>query len=155
VIRSAVLGRAAVRGLTAAMAMSGLRTFTANLGLLRQSPPDAIVDRHAPRLLRNRGPGTRMAVTELAHWLYGAGGGVMFGLLPGRLRAHPWTGPVYGVVVWLGFELGVGPLLGVQGRQGGVGGRLILMADHALYGAVVAGRLAPEPRMIEREREGS
>lgn len=134
------------------MAMSGLRTVTANLNLLSQSPPEAIVERHGPRAMYKLDPDTRTAVTELVHWVYGAGGGLMFGLLPAGLRAHPLTGPMYGVAVWLGFELGVGPALGVQGRQGKWGGRLVLMIDHALYGVVVAGRLAPEPQMIERER---
>jgi hypothetical protein len=34
-------------------------------------------------------------------------------------------------------------------------GRLVLALDHVLYGVVVAGRLAPEPEVIEQEHRGS
>lgn len=149
---ASILARATARGLVAAMAMSGLRTFTANTGLLGQSPPEAIVDEHGPEELQQLTPATRTAVTELVHWLYGAGGGLAFGLLPARVRAHPGTGPLYGVTVWVGFELGIGPMLNVQGRAGGISGRLVLVLDHVMYGAVVAGRLAPEPEITRRRR---
>lgn len=143
---------AGARGLVAAMAMSGLRTFTSNLELLRESPPEAIVERHGPQRLHNLAPGHKKAVTELAHWMYGVAGGIAFGLLPPRVRAHPLTGPAYGTAVWAGFELGIGPLLGVEGRQGKLVGRAMLVADHALYGAMVAGQFAPEPQIPRRRR---
>lgn len=147
------IARAGARGLVAAMAMTGMRTATANIGLMEQSPPEAIAERHAPRPIQRLAEEHRTALTELAHWLYGAAGGVMFGLLPLRARARPWTGPLYGLTVWLSFEAGIAPLLGVQHtKQGSIAGRTVVALDHALYGVVVAGRLAPEPGVISRER---
>lgn len=144
--------RAAARGLVAAMAMSGVRSLTANLGLLEQPPPERVLDSQAPDLMRRLGVGRRAAAAELAHWAYGAGGGLAFGTLPARVRAHPWAGPTYGVAVWLGFELGIAPVLGIEYNDPRVASRLTLVADHMLYGLVVAGRLAPEPEIIERAR---
>jgi hypothetical protein len=147
-----VLGRAAARGLTAAMMMTGARELTMNLGLLEESPPEAVVRRGAPRQAKQLSPGTRAAMTELAHWAYGTAGGIVYGMLPARIRSHPASGPVYGLVIWLGFELGLAPVLGIQHAHGKVAGRLMLVADHTLYGVVVSGRLAPEPEATSRKR---
>jgi hypothetical protein len=140
--------RAGVRGLIAAMAMSGMREFTANAGLLEKSPPEAIVERHAPEKIKGLAAEHRSAVIELAHWCYGAAGGAAFGLLPSRVRADPRIGPLYGLFVWLVFELGIGPLLGVQYQeQKRPAHRAMLALDHVMYGIVVAGRLAPAPEV--------
>jgi hypothetical protein len=140
--------RATVRGLIAAMAMSGMREFTANAGLLEKSPPEAIVERHGPKRVQRLAAEHRSAITELAHWCYGAAGGTAFGLLPRRLREDPRTGPVYGLCVWLAFELGIGPLLGVQyPEQRRLLHRAMLALDHIVYGIVVSGRLAPAPEV--------
>jgi hypothetical protein len=144
--------RAAGRGLVAAMAMSGTRSVTANLGLMEQPPPRKIVERHGPRPLQRLPESYVEAATEVFHWAYGTGGGLVFGLLPTKVRQHPLTGPAFGLVVWLGFELGIGPALGVEHRQRRVMGRVMLGLDHVLYGVVVAGRLAPEPEVLEKRR---
>ena len=44
------------------------------------------------------------------------------------------------------------PVLGIEYNDPRVASRLTLVADHVLYGVVVAGRLAPEPEIIERAR---
>jgi hypothetical protein len=130
------------------MAMSGMREFTANAGLLEKSPPEAIVERHAPKMVQRLAAEHRSAITELAHWCYGAAGGMAFGLLPRRLRADPRTGPLYGLCTWLGFELAIGPLLGVQyPEQRRLIHRAMPALDHVMYGIVVAGRLAPAPEV--------
>ncbi|RSN70194.1 hypothetical protein DMH08_06900 [Actinomadura sp. WAC 06369] len=87
------------------------------------------------------------------HWVYGAGGGALFGLLPDRVRGHRLSGPAYGLAVWLGYELVVGPALGVEHspHRHGVW-RALVALDHLLYGVVVAGRLAPEPTAVTRPR---
>lgn len=147
------IARAGARGLVAAMAMTGMRTVTGNAGLMEQSPPEAIVERHAPRQIQRLAEGHRSAITELAHWSYGAAGGAMFGLLPPNVRARLLTGPAYGLAVWLSFEAGIAPMVGVQHtKQRRALGRAMVALDHVLYGIVVAGRLAPEEEVIARER---
>src|SRR5690348_13022294 len=107
-----VLARSTARGLAGAMMMTGARQLTTNLGLMDEPPPETVVRRKGPRQIRDLGPGQRAAVTELVHWTYGAAGGFVYGLLPRRVRVHPATGPVYALLIWLGFELGIAPLIG-------------------------------------------
>jgi hypothetical protein len=144
--------RAGGRGLVAAMAMSGTRSITANVGLMEATPPRKIVERHGPRPLRRLPEHYLQAATEIVHWAYGTGGGLAFGLLPAGVRKHPATGPVFGLTVWMAFELGIGPVLGVEHRERRVLGRVVLALDHVLYGVVVAGRLAPEPEIAHAHR---
>lgn len=139
------MARAAARGLVAAMAMTGTRRVTQNLGLLEQAPPEAI-DEKLP-VTSALSPERREVVIELAHWSYGAVAGAAFGSLSDRARWHPAAGPAYGLGIWLVFELGIAPALGLQyAEERKAAGRLMLALDHLLYGVVVAGRLAPERR---------
>jgi hypothetical protein len=127
------------------MAMTGLRTVTAAVGRQEQSPPEAIVEEKAPGLVQRLPERTRSAVIEAAHWTYGTGGGLVFGLLPAKVRTHPAAGPAYGLAIWLAFELGIAPALGVRhAHQRRVLWRALVALDHVLYGVVVAGQLAPE-----------
>lgn len=91
------------------MAMTGLRTVTAAVGRREQSPPEAIVEEKVPALVRRLPERTRGAVIEAAHWTYGTGGGVVFGLLPAEVRRHPAAGPAYGLAIWLAFDSGSHP----------------------------------------------
>lgn len=145
--------RAGARGLVAAMAMTGVRRVTTNVRSVGDPPPEAIVERHAPRSVMNVRPEHREMATELAHWAYGTVGGAAFGLLPIGLRVRWWAGPVYGLGIWLFFELGLAPMLDVQySEERRWAGRVAIALDHVLYGVVVAGRLAPAPEVVERER---
>ncbi|MGW5481546.1 hypothetical protein [Streptomyces sp. NPDC004008] len=140
------ISRAGARGLVAAMAMSGIRTVTSGFAPEEQTPPEAIVEKHAPAAFGRLEEHHRQAVTELFHWAYGAGGGMVFGLLPERVRRFPGAGGAYGVAIWLGFEMGVGPMLGIERvKHREVLWRMVIALDHVMYGVVVAGRLAPEP----------
>jgi hypothetical protein len=65
-------------------------------------------------LLRRAPRKQRRGFVEAAHWAFGASGGAAFGALPRSVRGHPWAGPLYGLVVWLGFELGLAPVLGLS-----------------------------------------
>lgn len=144
------VARAGARGLVAAMAMTGARTVTAAVGPHEQSPPEAIVEQRLP-FLRRLPERHRQAVTELFHWTYGAAGGAAYGFLPRRLRSNPLSGPVYGLVIWLGFEAGIAPALGVSHvHERGFAWRAVVALDHVLYGVVVGGRLAPEPSSARR-----
>jgi hypothetical protein len=136
----------AARGALGAMAMTGMRVMTTELGLVEQTPPQALARQRARgiRALLRRAPREqRRGLIEAAHWAFGAGGGAAFGALPREVRRHPWAGAVYGLLVWLGFELGIAPLLGLsQAKRVRLIDRLALAADHLLYGLVLS---APRP----------
>ena len=137
---------AATRGAVGAMAMSGMRSFTVGIGLVDETPPEAIAKQRARGLMRQVPRGRRKAAVELAHWTYGAGGGAAFGALPAVLRRQPYAGPVYGLLVWLAFEHGIAPMLGLsQSRELRLADRAGLAADHLLYGFVLnEGRRRPQ-----------
>jgi hypothetical protein len=131
------------------MAMTGMRVLTTELGLVEQTPPQAVGRQRARgmRALLRRAPRKqRRGLIEAAHWAFGAGGGAAFGALPRELRRRSWAGPVYGLMVWLGFELGIAPVLGLsQAKRVRLVDRLALAADHLLYGLVLSGARRSEP----------
>ena len=133
----------AARGAVGAMAMTGMRVLTTELGLVEQTPPQAVGRQRARglRALLRRAPRKqRRGLVEAAHWAFGASGGAAFGALPGAVRRRTWAGPAYGLVVWLGFELAIAPVLGLsQAKRVRVVDRLALAADHLLYGLVLSG----------------
>lgn len=130
---------AAICGVVAAMAMSGIRELTMALGLVRKPPPDEIADEGAPGVLRKIPAGSRDAAIELAHWGYGAAGGVVFCLLPGVLRRQPWIGAVYGLAAWGAFEgLATRAFDLEPGSQRPTRERVAVALDHVLYGTIVA-----------------
>lgn len=129
--------RAGARGVVAAMAMSGLRQATTSLGLVGQTPPEQILKRAAPGLFYRVPVNRRPALAELIHWGYGGAGGVLFGMLPRRLRRRAWVGPAYGFAFWAVFEAAIAPRLGIDRGQQGLGEQLALLVDHTLYGVVV------------------
>jgi hypothetical protein len=141
----------AARGAVGAMAMTGMRVMTTELGLLEQTPPQAISRQRARGLrglLRRAPPRQRTGLVEGAHWAFGAGGGAAFGALPRAVRRRRWAGPIYGLVIWLGFELGIAPALGLsQSKRLRPIDRLALAADHVLYGVVLS-----EPRRAEQDQ---
>ena len=138
------------------MAMTGMRVMTTELGLLEQTPPEAVSRQRARglRALLRRAPRRqRTGLVETAHWAFGAGGGAAFGVLPRTVRRRRWAGPIYGLVVWLGFELGLAPALGLsQSKRLRPVDRLTLAADHLLYGAVLSEPRRAEPSKASNER---
>lgn len=140
------VAHAALRGGVAAMAMTGMRVLTVELGLVEEPPPQAIFRQKAHGLLRLVPRKRRRAAIELAHWGYGAGGGATFGALPEAVRDRAWAGPVYGLAVWAGFEIAVAPLLGLeQAGQKRPAERTALAFDHLLYGFILS-ELRSRPR---------
>jgi hypothetical protein len=136
----------AARGAIASMAMSGMRTVTVHFGLVEETPPEAIFRQRAHGLLRKVPRSRRKAVIELVHWGYGAAGGAVLGLLPESVRRAAWAGPIYGIVLWGGFEAGIAPALGLsQAHRPRPVERLALAADHLLYGFVLS-ELRSRPR---------
>jgi len=69
------VGHAALRGAIGAMTMTGVRVFYTHVGVIDQTPPDAIFKQRKVRGLISRVPRKRRrAVVELCHWGFGAGG---------------------------------------------------------------------------------
>jgi hypothetical protein len=133
------IAHASLRGAIAAAAMTGMRAFTVDVGLVDQTPPQAIAKQRAKGLLRRVPRGRRRAAIELAHWTYGAAGGAAFAVLPEGIRRRPWSGPAYGLLVWVGFELCLAPVLGLkQAKRQRPVERAALAADHLLYGLVLS-----------------
>lgn len=142
---AARIAQGALRGAVAAMAMTGLREFTHHVGWLEEPPPEAIARQKLLPGRFRRMKGRRRAQVELLHWTYGAAAGAGFAALPRRLRQGRWTGAVFGLVVWTGFELGVAPMLGLaHARRARPRDRLALAADHVLYGLVLSGPGRPQ-----------
>jgi hypothetical protein len=136
---AAEVAHASLRGAIAAAAMTGMRAFTVDVGLVEQTPPHAIAKQRAKGILRRVPRGKRRAAIELAHWGYGAAGGAAYALLPEGIRRQPWSGPAYGLLVWVGFEVGVAPVLGLkQAKKQRPIERAALAADHLLYGLVLS-----------------
>ena len=128
------------RGIAAAMTMTGMRSLTGDLGLVEATPPEIVVGRRASHILERLPEERRKAAIILLHWAYGAGGGAVFALVPPQVRQTPWAGPLYGLALWLAFELALDPILGLKWhRSGSMIERMTLAADHLLYGAVLAG----------------
>lgn len=148
--RTADVVQAAGRGAVGAMAMTGMRTLTANLGLVGNTPPEAVFRQRLRLMLalipkKRKGlkglitPGRRKAMRECAHIAFGVGAGAGFGVLPPSVRRSAWAGPVYGLVVWLSYELAIAPSLGLEhaGKRKPLE-HLALAADHLLYGQVLS-----------------
>ena len=131
---------AAMRGAIGAMAMSGMRTFTVNVGLVRETPPQSIAKRRRVSGVLSHVPKSRrQATVELFHWTTGVVGGAIFGALPDPLRRAPWFGPAYGVGMLLSYDFGVAPLLGLkQSRRPNPVEQAALIADHLLYGLILS-----------------
>ncbi len=121
------------------MAMSGMRRITTAMSLLESTPPRRVVRKTVPHVLRRLPERQHPALEEVVHWSYGAGAGLVFGALPDRVRRLPWAGPAYGLLLWGVFQVGVVPLLHLELRRTDWSEQWALIADHLLYGLVVAG----------------
>jgi uncharacterized membrane protein YagU involved in acid resistance len=137
---------AAFRGIVGAMAMTGLRVFALHAGVIREEPPSRLTRKQGRGLLKRVRRGQRRAVVELVHWATGAVFGIAFALLPETVRRKQWSGPVYGILVWLGFDGVVAPTLGLTERSWPKGReRLVFVLDHLLFGLVL-NELRSRPR---------
>jgi uncharacterized membrane protein YagU involved in acid resistance len=135
------LGTYALRGVIAAMAMTGMRVITVGFNLLPKDPPEEVFEDGLPHLLERVPREHRDEAIELAHWGYGALGGATFALLPAAIRRHRWSGPAYGIGAWSFFESVLAPMLGLRKpSERPTSERAATIADHVLYGLVVAGR---------------
>ena len=128
----------AMRGTVAAMAMTGMRVLTVSLGLVKEPPPQQVFRRRATGVMRFAPRKKRRAVIELFHWGVGAVSGAAYGALPDKVRRQPWTGPLYGMVVWTGFQAAA-PMLGLpHAKSPRLLERAATVGDHVLYGFVLS-----------------
>jgi hypothetical protein len=130
----------ALRGAIGAMAMTGVRTFTADMGLLRETPPQSIAKTRRPTGVLSYVPKSRRrAFVEVMHWSVGVTGGAIFGALPDGLRRARWFGPVYGLGILVSYDFGIAPLLGLKhSKRPKPAEQAALIADHLLYGFVLS-----------------
>jgi hypothetical protein len=134
------------RGVVGAMAMTGVRVFAQHAGFIREDPPSRLTRKQARGLLKRVPRKRRRVVIELVHWWMGAVFGVVFALLPDSVRRRRWAGPLYGVLVWLGFDAVIAPALGLTERDWPKGReRAVFLADHLLFGLVLS-ELRARPR---------
>ena len=137
---------ATFRGIIGAMAMTGVRMFAMHVGLIHEDPPARIARKQAKGLLRSVPRKRRGAVVELIHWAVGGQLGLVFGLLPERVRMKAWSGPLYGLLAWLGFDTLIAPALGLKQRRWPHGAeRAVFIVDHLLFGLVLS-ELRSRPR---------
>ena len=130
---------AAFRGTVGAMTMTGVRVFADHADLIRESPPSRLSRKHGGGLMKAVPRRRRRMTVELVHWTMGSAFGAGFGLLPHGLRRRAWAGPMYGLLVWLGFDGLIAPVLGLTSRGWPRGReRAVFLADHVLYGLVLS-----------------
>jgi hypothetical protein len=107
----------AARGIVGAMAMTGMRVTTTELGLVDQTSVQALGRQRARgiRALLWRAPRKRRrGMIELPIGPSALVAARHSGRCHASWRSHPWAGPVYRLVVCLGFELGIAPVLDVS-----------------------------------------
>jgi hypothetical protein len=131
----------ALGGLGATLVLSGLREAWARVGLVFETAPMQVVDRAEELgLVGDLSPWGRRLLTVAAHFAYGAGTGISFGLLR-REKGGPGeeasVGSALGVLAW-----GVGwaswlPLTGVHRAPWTQKTPKVLLPviDHAVFGA--------------------
>jgi hypothetical protein len=131
----------AARGFAGAIAMSLVRAVTTRLGLVAKTPPDAIASERAPGLLARLPRRARRPAVELGHLTYGSFVGAGYARLPDAVRERRGSGPAYGLATWVLYDTVIAPALGIShsSRRRPVE-RVALIADHLLYGVVLARR---------------
>ncbi|MDQ2967327.1 MAG: hypothetical protein M3R37_03295 [Actinomycetota bacterium] len=129
--------RSAARGVLGAMAMTGIRRVTTDLGLVQQPPPERIAE-DIPGFFTRVFPKRHETAIELFHWSVGAVGGMGFAVFPATLRRRPWAGPMYGLAILGVFEAAIAPGLGIGAKERTLSERVALAADHVLYGLVLS-----------------
>lgn len=133
------LAAGALRGVVAAMSMTGFRTLGAEFGLLDQgTPPERMADEAIPKLMAVVPAHLRPGVVDLLHLGYGGLGGAVFATIPDRWRRHWSAGPLFGTALWVGYNAAIVPALGLHAEQRRRPHEVAMLAgDHLLYGAVI------------------
>jgi hypothetical protein len=130
----------AVSGLGGTLVLSGLREAWARIGLVFETAPMQVVDRvEELGLVGDLSPGGRRLLTVFAHFAYGAGTGLAFGLLR-RERGGPAeeasVGSALGILAWGAGWASWLPLTGVHEPPWSQRTPRVLLPviDHAVFG---------------------
>jgi hypothetical protein len=133
--------RGALGGLGATLVLSGLREAWARIGLVFETAPMQVVDRiEELGLVGDLSPWGRRLLATCAHFAYGAGTGMSFGLLR-RERGGPGeeasVGSALGVLAWGAGWASWLPLTGVHKAPWVQKTPKVLLPviDHAVFGA--------------------
>ena len=131
----------ALGGLGATLVLTGLREAWAKMGLVFETAPMQVVDRiEELGLVGDLSPATRRLLTVVAHFAYGTGTGVAFGILR-RERGSPGeeaaVGSALGVLAWGAGWSSWLPLTGVHKAPWTQKTTKVLLPvmDHAVFGA--------------------
>ena len=137
--RRAVAG--ALGGAGATLVLSGLREAWKRAGLFFETAPMQVVDR-VEEVFTAEGfsPGTRLALTAVAHVSYGVGTGAAFGLLRrerGGKAEEAAVGSSLGILAWGAGWASWLPLTGVHSPpwEQQTPKVLLPVIDHAVFGA--------------------
>jgi hypothetical protein len=131
----------ALSGLGGTVVLSGLREAWARIGLVFETAPMQVVDRvEELGLVGDLSPGGRRLLTVVAHFAYGAGTGMAFGLLrreTGGAEEETAVGTALGVLAWGAGWSSWLPLTGVHKAPWTQHTPRVLLPvlDHAAFGA--------------------
>jgi hypothetical protein len=131
----------AVGGLGATVVLSGLREVLTRMGLVFETAPMQVVDRaEEVGLVGDLSPAGHRLLTVVAHFAYGTGTGVVFGLLRrerGGAAEEAAVGSALGILAWgAGWATWL-PLTGVHKAPWTQRTPRVLLPviDHAVFGA--------------------
>jgi hypothetical protein len=133
--------KGALAGLAATAALTGLREAWAKMGLVFETAPMQVVDRmEEVGFVGNLSPMGRRVLTAFAHFAYGAGTGVAFGLLRRETDTpteEAAVGSALGVLAWGAGWSSWLPLTGVHRPPWAQKSSRVLLpvVDHAVFGA--------------------
>ena len=131
----------AVSGLGGTLVLSGLREAWARIGLVFETAPMQVVARvEELGLVGDLSPGGRRLLTVFAHFAYGAGTGLAFGLLrreTGGPEEEASVGSALGILAWGAGWASWLPLTGVHKAPWTQRTPRVLLPvmDHAVFGA--------------------
>ncbi len=131
----------AVGGLGATVVLSGLREVLTRMGLVFDTAPMQVVDRaEEVDLVGDLSPAGYRLLTVVAHFAYGTGTGVVFGLLRrerGGAAEEAAVGSALGILAWGAGWASWLPLTGVHKAPWTQRTPRVLLPviDHAVFGA--------------------
>lgn len=152
------VGRGAVAGVVATLAMSVPMLAATQLGLVRRQAPRHITDRLLQRTGlagQVRDEDSRDALAAANHLGFGAAGGVIFGLLSRHLppsAPRVAAGMAYGAMIWTVSYAGWAPALRLMPvpDDDEPARPALMLGAHLVYGAVLGALTPARKRTVTR-----